>query len=257
MNLFIRLSILISALWLLGLLAISISTGLSGGVSLFIFCGLSPLVILWGIGWVISGLDLKTKKILSLAIIVIAVAIGLSYLSVYSFKHYTGITEKALLNSRWGMSPSDIEHANHTLLETDELRGLSLLFEPPVLDQNRFKFLKSSDTNLFGKQTTAYYTFFDDQLYRYIVIINISNKQLADDEILPLLISKYGKAKASQINGDDEIEKYEWITKDQEISYSLYYKKTENKYEAVIRVKYIPIYNEINDIVKIERKSYF
>ena len=239
--------------------AIIIFLDSSIGIYIFLFGGIFPIGIIWGAAWVISGIKSnKARKILIFSLVLLITFLFIiCYLILSPNINFNTTNNKAILNASWGMSPSQVKMANDTKLTKLNIIPLPGLFAPDISDTRRFLFLVQNDRMLFGQHTEIHYDFFDKKLYRYVVFIHIANKVKADNTVLSTKIAEYSESIKVKETSSYEVDSYEWTTKDKMISYSLYKNNKKAKYKIVIRVTYIPIYNEIQRVVREEIKSYF
>ncbi|MFC1885363.1 hypothetical protein ACFL2O_11395 [Thermodesulfobacteriota bacterium] len=200
----------------------------------------------------------KFRKILTIIFSITVVLIcGIflnKYLSNHNYLFYaTGTSDKAFLNSTWKMSPQEIERANDTSLKP----GLPPLFTPEIAEIERFKTLSQINLHLFGYPAKVAYTFFDNMLYEYYIILHTSDLEKPHKEILATLTKQFGETKKIDKKRSDIIFSFLWDTEKQSISYWLGKSEGTEKYFTVIRAIYKPYYKQIKEFAKNEKERYF
>lgn len=203
------------------------------------------------------------KKLKISLIILLVILIGVcglllnNYLSNNNlFLYATGTNDKAFLNSRWKMSPKEIERANSTVL-SETTDSFSLLFVPKISDKKRFKEFTQEGLSLWGEEVKVQYSFFDNILYEYYISLNTHNLEETHKEILETLRTKFGTSKEIKEKREDVIYLFEWESDKQKISYWIVKNKEKNNYHVGIRTVYQPFYRQIEELAKKEKQEYF
>ena len=201
---------------------------------------------------------LKISLIISLIILIGVCGLLLNnYLSSNNLLLYaTGTNDKAFLNSRWKMSPKEVERANNTFL-AETADPFFLLFVPKITNKKRFKEFVQEDVSLWGEKVKVEYSFFDNILYEYYVSLTANDVEETHKKIFQSLSAKLEGSKEIKNKREDLIYDLEWESDKQKVSYWMGKNKEKDSYYVGIRAVYQPFYRQIEELAKKEEQEYF
>ncbi|MFP5081278.1 hypothetical protein [Pedobacter sp. JCM 36344] len=190
----------------------------------------------------------KVLKSMLAFIVIIAIVVSFLFLNEYwkeekLFIHKTGYNKKAILNSTWNMSSKEVERANKLKLK----KGLTFVFFEPglnkLLNEKRITAKKIDDFNLWTFTSELTYDFFDDRLFRYSFIGELAEPNSFDSIAVNNLKNRYGKMikDTNQFGGN-------FLKDSVSVEYSQFNienSKNETEHRFLIKVTYLPIFNEI------------
>lgn len=205
----------------------------------------------------------KLRPIINIFLIIILIA-GLflvdKYLSANNLLFYsTGTSEKAFLDSTWGMAPREIERANNTVLKPPRFDFTGMPYEtdpyPRVINMKRYKSLVQNGLDFWSHSANVKYGFFDDKLFTYVAEIIVYRDQVnqLNETIISKISEKYGQFQ-KQENKTYYIQGA-WNKIPVKVYYWIY--ESENKYSVHIRFDYKPIIEDMGNISKSEQDKLF
>jgi hypothetical protein len=186
------------------------------------------------------------------------------------FYYQKGSDVKAIFNVTWEMSKNEIERMNDFILK----QGTPFPPEEPYIqiqNKKRITHLKISRIiNLWGNNAEIMFDMFDDRLFQIRIFGNYLNETdlitTIENELIKIYSPEYKKPKLKpwerakivyERNSDDESHLLLKSGKDSvrvELnSWSRYFKN--RRYQ--VKLTYLPFYNEISNIAKIEQNSIF
>lgn len=166
------------------------------------------------------------------------------------FIYETGMDKKAILNSTWNMSFKEVERANKIKLK----KGISFAsFDAglnKLLDLNRITAKKTEDFNLWAFNSELNYDFFDNRLFRYSLIGEVYNSAEFDSIAVTNLKKKYGEMlKGGMQYGGS------FLKDSVSVEYSQFDIENEKEHRFLIKVTFLPIFNEITKKSENEQNS--
>jgi hypothetical protein len=208
---------------------------------------------------------MRFRKILCLVgslALVASLVVGGVLLNAYlktenRFIFATGTSDKAFLNTTWKMSPHEVERANHAVLTPNEDLWVAV-DAPSVMDPKRYKELLQKDIMLWGHSAQISYSFFDNKLFEYYVSLTIYDTDKSIPEIRATLEQQFGKGKVDIDKSANLVVNLTWNTSKQKIALWSGKNDGENAgYYLGIRSTFKPSTQEIDSVIKAEKKSYF
>lgn len=178
------------------------------------------------------------------------------------FPYATGTKIKAIMKTTWGMSLKEIERVNPGKLN----QSLNFsMFDFPKFNfhnQNRIKYYKSENINLWGYYPELTYDFFDDQLFSYTLVGDVYEKEKFDSLVQFIFFSKSCKPlnelvinfkKELSIKNDSMNNNFHNICwRDSTL---IIYNNSNNTFS--IEAFYYPIYQNIKYNSELEQESIF
>jgi len=180
------------------------------------------------------------------------------------------------------MSRAEVEEALGVALSEDVAEPFFDILERPLANRDRFSSfgISTSKFTLWNYKTTVYFNFFDNKLWEYKVELTSVDSARLDSTIVSHLSSKYGhtedslKAKSSAIDflhqgewNSDLVRAEYWMVREEppqlDPSTAKPYSPTapfnpdEYDFVARVRVTYLPIEREINEIATKEKRKIF
>lgn len=212
---------------------------------------------------------MKLKKIFIISNIMTALAFLLLlnyYLISKELLFYSPYSEKkAFFNSKWGMSPKEIEKENKVNLTPAKIVLFNIPDQggfkyPSVVNMERYKLLNQIEHfTLWGFETKVEYSFFDNKLFEYTLFITGYDSTELHITIVTALKRQFGEGIIE--NKDYYLHSIKWENKINSVSYWNWMGKEYDQnlylYHAGIRIRYNPLINKIRKISIKEEKRIF
>jgi len=233
-------------------------------------------------------LKISLSVIVTISLLILTIAI-VDYLQDEKLLFYaTGTQHKAFLNSTWEMSEKEIERANDTYLTireefdfsgfdkaplqngnpSDRLRtynpSLSIpkfsRFKfnsryPQVLNMSRYKGRIQNNITVFGSKSQVSYSFFDDKLFEYTLIIEGFEADKVNEKKYDNISKKFDNEQVHDKQAY-ETQSISWEDTDLKVDYRLT-EQSSWRFTAVVRFSYKPMFNKIRQEKLNEEKNLF
>lgn len=169
------------------------------------------------------------------------VALGMVW---FVYKHISApaVSNKAFLNSQWGMSSAEVEIANATKLEPSQSQKKFFTPKEEIKDPSRYKTLEQSGFQFLGRDATATYVFFDDKLFTYHVFIQDRDEHALDDAVRSYLVQTFGQGYA--VVEDESTLKLIWQSREWIVNYWFYQEA------LTLQEKYTAAYGVVNSTLE-------
>lgn len=147
----------------------------------------------------------------------------------------------AFLEAHWGMSPSQVEAADHLKLRPYASFRRLYRLNDKIGNSSRYKTLQAELPDFLGKPATASYVFFDDRLFLYNISMEGDDADQLNDRLKPYLVDRFGSRFVSP--KDSSRLKAIWMQKDVIVNYWAFLddQRLHPKFLAVFSVEYRPI----------------
>jgi len=239
-------------------------------------------------------LKISLFSIAAIALLIFIIAIN-GYLKDEKLLFYaTGTQYKVFLNSTWEMSEKEIERANDTHLtvrkeyvidfrdvvplphfgntsyglKPSDFPNQSLSLDmpqfnwfksnpryPTVLNMSRYKGRLQNNITVFGYESQISYSFFDDKLFEYTLIIKESEADKLHKLIFDNISRKYGRGHVQE-KKTYETQSLFWENTNLKVDYRLT-EQSSSQFTAVVRFSYKPMFNKIRQEKLKEEKNLF
>lgn len=215
-------------------------------------------------------------RILKIAMALLAI-IALTAVVLVLVNPFSSATRHpAFLNSTWGMSPKEVQSKLGLPIYSGVVDWSDVLLSDTLSKSiaNHTQFstfaLDNSEFSLWNYRTMVYFNFFDNRLYEYTVSLSSEDSTKLDSTIVSQLTSKYGPPRDAQ--------RSEWHSSSVRVKYAILHwgpwdryrtdlpqKMKESKpnvfdqfdFQALVRVTYIPLEDEIKEAAKQEGRRIF
>ena len=207
----------------------------------------------------LKRLTIRSNIVATIIIVATAGAVVLAELKAENYLWWaTGSSDKAFLDTTWGMSPNEVERATRTPLTSADEFTEFFAQEVQLVNPTRIRVSEQKNVHkLWGHFTNVDFTFFDNMLCEYYIGLTVYNADTSIDEIRTSLVERFGEATQSKRNSEDTIESLEWDNDKQHTSFWAIRQDNGKSYHVGIRAKYLPIQEKISKTIGKEKKKYF